>query len=55
MRLWAGLGLACLVVAGCRHLPDGVVVDVENGTIEAGPCRCKLPQPERPAVPDAPR
>lgn len=49
MRLWAGLALMCLMVAGCQHLPEGVVVDVQNGTVAVGPCRCRLPLPDAPA------
>lgn len=49
MRLLAGLGLLCLALAGCQHLPDGVKVDLENRVVEVGPCRCRLPAPEAPA------
>lgn len=44
MRLRAGLGLLLLGLSGCAHLPDGVDVDLENGVVEVGPCRCKLPR-----------
>lgn len=43
MRLRAGLGMACVVLAGCAHVPRGVTVDVANGVVEVGPCRCRLP------------
>jgi hypothetical protein len=49
MRLWAGLGLLVLALGGCAHLPDGVSVDLDNGVVEVGPCRCKLPRPLQPA------
>lgn len=55
MRLWAGLALLCLMVAGCQHLPDGVTVDVQNGTVTAGPCTCRLPIPPAGNTADAPR
>lgn len=51
MRLRAGLGLVCVVLAGCQHLPEGVEVDLQNGVVAVGPCRCRLPQPQ----PDAPK
>jgi len=44
MRLRAGLGLVCLMLAGCQHVPDGVVVDLQNGSVAVGPCRCALPK-----------
>jgi hypothetical protein len=47
MRLLAGMGLA-LLCAGCASLPDGVKVDLEQGMIEVGPCRCKLPPASQP-------
>ena len=52
MRLRAGLGLLLLALGGCAHLPDGVEVDLQNGVVEVGPCRCKLPRPQetRPAA-----
>ena len=53
MRLWAGLGLLCLMLAGCQHLPDGVRVDLDNRVVEVGPCRCALPAAEEPAEPEA--
>jgi hypothetical protein len=53
MRLWAGLALLCLMVAGCQHLPDGVIVDVENRTVSVGPCRCTLPAPAPAPIPAA--
>lgn len=43
MRLRAGLGLLCLALAGCQHLPKEVEVDLGNGTVAVGPCTCKLP------------
>ena len=49
MRLRAGLGMLLLALGGCAHLPDGVEVDLENGVVEVGPCRCKLPRPQDPA------
>ena len=54
MRLWAGLGLLLLGLSGCAHLPDGVNVDLDNGVVEVGPCRCKLPRPRQSAQPPAP-
>jgi hypothetical protein len=45
MRLRAGLGLLCVGLAGCQHLPEGVEVDLRNGTVSAGPCVCRLPAP----------
>ena len=49
MRLRAGLGMLLLGLGGCAHLPDGVEIDLENGVVEVGPCRCKLPRPPSPA------
>ena len=49
MRLRAGLGMLLFALGGCAHLPDGVEVDLENGVVEVGPCRCKLPRPQDPA------
>lgn len=49
MRLGACLILLLVALSGCAHLPDGVNVDLENGVIEVGPCRCKLPRPGGPA------
>lgn len=43
MRLRACLALLCLMLAGCQHLPDGVVIDLENRAVSVGPCRCALP------------
>jgi len=43
MRPRAGLGLLWLALGGCAHLPDGVKVDLDNGIVEVGPCRCGLP------------
>lgn len=48
MRLRACLALLCLMLAGCQHLPDGVVIDLENRSVSVGPCRCTLPD-ETPA------
>ena len=45
MRLRAGMGLLCVVLAGCRHVPEGVKIDLPNRTVEVGPCRCRLPAP----------
>lgn len=45
MRLRACLILLLVGLGGCAHLPEGVKVDLENGVIEVGPCRCKLPRP----------
>lgn len=45
MRLRAGLGLLCLTLAGCQHVPEGVKVDLQNRVVEVGPCRCRLPAP----------
>ena len=44
MRLRAGFGLMCFVLAGCQHLPAKVEVDLGNGLVTAGPCTCKLPE-----------
>lgn len=54
MRLRAGLGLLLLGLGGCTHLPDGVQVDLENGVVEVGPCRCKLPRPSEPVAAPTP-
>lgn len=54
MRLRAGLGLLCLMVAGCQHLPEGVKVDLQERVVEVGPCRCKLPPKPVPAPAPAP-
>ncbi len=43
MRLRACLALLCLMLAGCQHLPDGLVIDLENRSVSVGPCRCALP------------
>ncbi len=48
MRLRACLILACVALAGCQHLPEGVTVDLTNGMVAVGPCRCRLGQPEAP-------
>lgn len=48
MRLRAGLAMLLLGLGGCAHLPDGVEVDLQNGVVEVGPCRCKLPRPQDP-------
>jgi hypothetical protein len=45
MRLRAGIGLLCVGLAGCQHLPEGVKIDLPNRTVEVGPCRCRLPAP----------
>ena len=45
MRLRAGVGLLCVVLAGCQHVPEGVRIDLPNRTVEVGPCRCRLPGP----------
>ncbi len=49
MRLRACLALLCLMLAGCQHLPDGVVIDLEDRSVSVGPCRCTLPD-ETPAL-----
>ncbi len=55
MRLRAGFGLACLSLAGCQHLPDGVIVDLDNKVVKVGPCRCDLPvEKPTPAAEPAP-
>ncbi len=41
MRLRAGIGLLCLVLSGCAHLPDQV--EIQAGEVRVGPCRCALP------------
>ena len=46
MRLRAGVWLLLLIPVGCAHVPDGVKVDLENGTVEVGQCRCTLPATE---------
>jgi hypothetical protein len=51
MRLRAGLGLLCAALAGCQHLPEGVKVDLGSRTVEVGPCRCRLPDKEKPLEP----
>ena len=43
MRLRACLALLCLMLAGCQHLPDGMVIDLDNRSVSVGPCRCTLP------------
>ena len=43
MRLRACLALLCLMLAGCQHLPDGMVIDLDNRSVSVGPCRCALP------------
>ena len=43
MRLRAGMGLLCVVLGGCQHVPEGVKIDLSNRTVEVGPCRCRLP------------
>lgn len=48
MRLRACLALLCLMLAGCQHLPEGVVIDLDNRSVSVGPCRCALPD-EAPA------
>lgn len=48
MRLRACLGFAVLALAGCATLPEGVVVDLGNRTIQVGPCRCTLPPANSP-------
>lgn len=53
MRLRAGHILLLLGLGGCAHLPDGVKVDLDNGVVEVGPCRCKLPRPRQSAQPPA--
>ncbi len=53
MRLRAGIGLLLLGLGGCTHLPDGVEVDLQNGVVEVGPCRCELPRPHEPPQPPA--
>jgi hypothetical protein len=45
MRLRAGVGLLCVGLAGCQHLPAGVNIDLANRQVEVGPCRCRLPVP----------
>lgn len=46
MRLWAGVALLCLMVAGCAHLPDDVRIDLGNRVVTVGSCQCRLPGPE---------
>lgn len=48
MRLRACHILLLLGLGGCAHLPEGVKIDLENGMIEVGPCRCKLPRSTAP-------
>jgi hypothetical protein len=48
MRLRAGLGLLCVGLAGCQHVPDRVKVDLEGRTVEVGSCTCRLPEPGKP-------
>lgn len=54
MRLWAGVTLLCLMVAGCAHLPDDVRIDLGNRTVTVGTCECRLPDaaPAQDAAPD---
>jgi len=47
MRLRAGLGLLCVALAGCQHVPEGVDVDLQKGLVKVGPCTCSLPAPEQ--------
>jgi hypothetical protein len=54
MRLRAGLGLLCVGLAGCQHLPAGVKVDLPNRVVEVGPCRCRLPVPGQPVEAERP-
>ncbi len=54
MRLRAGFGLLCVMLAGCQHVPEGVRIDLQNRVVEVGPCRCRLPGPEKPVEPAAP-
>ncbi len=49
MRLRACLALLCLMLAGCQHLPEGMVIDLDNRSVSVGPCRCTLPEEEAPA------
>lgn len=59
MRLRACLALLCLMLAGCQHLPDGMVIDLDNRSVSVGPCRCALPdeapapEPEPQPAPEA--
>lgn len=50
-RACTGLLLLLLGAGGCRHLPEGVKIDLDDRVVEVGPCRCALPKP--PAVPPA--
>lgn len=53
MRLRAGVMMACVLLAGCRHLPDGVTIDLDNRTVAVGGCSCRIPTPA--PVPAAPQ
>jgi starvation-inducible outer membrane lipoprotein len=44
MRLRAELGLLCLMLAGCQHLPDHIRVEADGRTIEVG-TSCPAPAP----------
>lgn len=54
MRLRAGLILLLVGLGGCQHLPEGVNLDLDRGTVSVGPCVCLLPRNAPVAVPVLP-
>ncbi len=54
MRLRASVGLLCVTLAGCQHVPEGVKIDLQNRVVEVGRCRCQLPGGNEPVEPAPP-